>query len=101
MRPRGDSPGEAEGQPAHLAIGSGDLDRAEQMFRRGLEQDPKFTGMRVGLGKTLIKKGRIGEARRELQAVLDEKAPTNPADWALKDAQQARTLLDSIRAKSS
>src|SRR2546430_6477417 len=25
----------------------GDLDRAERMFRRGLEQDPRFTGMRV------------------------------------------------------
>ena len=58
----------------------GNLDRAEQMFRRGLEQDPRFTGLRVGLGKTLVKKGRFAEARRELQAVLDEKAPTNPAD---------------------
>ena len=36
---------------------------------------PKFTGMRVGLAKTLIKKGRIEEARHELQAVLDEKEP--------------------------
>jgi Tetratricopeptide repeat len=79
----------------------GDLDLAEQMFMRGLEQDPKFTGMRVGLGKTLIKKGRITDARRELQAVLEETAPTNPADWALKDAQEARALLESIRSKSS
>ncbi len=79
----------------------GDLDRAEQMFRRGLEQDPRFTGMRVGLGKTLIKKGRIAEARRELQAVLEEKASTNPADWTLKDAPEARALLESTRGKSS
>ena len=79
----------------------GDLDLAEQMFMRGLEQDPKFTGMRVGLGKTLIKKGRITDARRELQVVLEETAPTNPADWALKDAQEARALLESIRSKSS
>lgn len=82
-------------------IFGGDLDRAEQMFRRGLEQDPRFTGMRVGLGRTLLKKGRIAEARRELQAVLEEKAPTNPADWTLKDAQGARALLESIRGKSS
>ncbi len=79
----------------------GDLDLAQQMFMRGLEQDPKFTGMRVGLGKTLIKKGRITDARRELQAVPEETAPTNPADWALKDAQEARALLESIRSKSS
>jgi predicted Zn-dependent protease len=79
----------------------GDLDLAEQMFMRGLEQDPKFTGMRVGLGKTLIRKGRIADAKRELQAVLEEKAPTNPADWALKDGQEARALVASIRSKSS
>jgi tetratricopeptide (TPR) repeat protein len=82
-------------------IFGGDLDRAEQMFRRGLEQDPRFTGLRVGLGKTLFKKGRIAEARRELQAVLEEKTPTNPADWSLKDAREARALLDSISGKSS
>ena len=81
-------------------IFGGDLDRAEQMFRQGLAQDPKFTGLRVGLGKTLIKKGRISEARRELQEVLDETAPTNPADWTLKDASEARALLASIRGKS-
>ena len=75
----------------------GDLDKAEQMFRRGLEQDPKFTGMRVGLAKTLIKKGRIEEARRELQAVLDEQGPRNLADWVMKDARRARELLESIR----
>jgi tetratricopeptide (TPR) repeat protein len=82
-------------------IFGGDLDRAERMFRRGLEQDPAFTGLRVGLGKTLIKKRQIAEARRELQAVLEETAPTNPADWTFKDAREARALLDSIRGKSS
>ncbi|MBI4588387.1 MAG: tetratricopeptide repeat protein [Candidatus Rokubacteria bacterium] len=78
----------------------GDLDKAEEMFRKGLEQDPKFTGMRVGLAKTLIKKGRIAEARRELEAVLDEKEPRNPADWTLKDSREARALLESIKGKS-
>lgn len=74
----------------------GDLDKAEKMFRTGLELDPKFTGMRVGLAKTLIKQGRIADARRELQAVLAEKAPGNLADWTVKDAKQARELLDSM-----
>jgi Tfp pilus assembly protein PilF len=82
-------------------IFGGDLDLAEQMFRRGLEQDPKFTGLRVGLGKTLIKERRIAEARRELEAVLQEEATTNQADWALEDVREARALLDSIRARSS
>ena len=78
----------------------GDLARAERMFRKGLEQDPRFTGMRVGLAKTLIKRGRAPEARRELETVLDERSPSNPADWAVKDAPEARRLLDSLRSTS-
>jgi len=78
----------------------GDLNKAEEMFRKGLELDPKFTGMRVGLAKTLIKKGRTAEAQRELEAVLGEPEPRNPADWTLKDSKEARLLLESIRGKS-
>ncbi len=73
----------------------GDLDKAEAMFRKGLAQDPRFTGMRVGLAKTLIKLGRTTEARRELQAVLAERGPTNPADWAMRDSPEAKQLLES------
>lgn len=78
----------------------GDLDRSERMFRAGLALDPKFTGLRVGLAKTLIKKGRVAEARRELQAVLEERAPANLADWTMKDSRRARELLDSLRGRS-
>ena len=78
----------------------GDLDRAEQLFRKGLEQDPKDTAIRLGLAKTLIKKKRVAEARREIEAILDERAPRNPADWTLKHSKAARALLDSIKAKS-
>lgn len=78
-------------------IAGGDLDRAESMFRTGLGLEPTFTNMRVGLAKTLIRKGRPAEARRELEAVLAEKAPSNPADWTLKDAPEARALLDRLK----
>lgn len=78
----------------------GDLNKAEKMFRKGLELDPKFTAMRVGLSKTLIRQGRITEARRELQAVLDEKEPQNLADWTMKDSKKARELLESIKGRS-
>ena len=78
----------------------GDLQKAEEMFRKGLEQDPHFTAMRVGLGKTLIKLGRVPEAQRELLSVLQEKAPSNPADWALRDTSEARELLESLKSKS-
>jgi tetratricopeptide (TPR) repeat protein len=74
----------------------GDLTKAEEMFRKGLEQDPHFTGLRLGLGKTLVRQGRVSEGRRELQAVLDEKAPRNLADWTVKDATEARAVLATL-----
>ena len=77
----------------------GDLEKAEVMFRKGLALDPRFTELRLGLGKTLIKEGRISEGVRELQAVLDEKAPRYLADWTLKDSPGARRLMDSINAR--
>jgi predicted Zn-dependent protease len=81
------------------ALLGGDLGRAEAMFRRGLELDPTFTGMRVGLAKTLIRQGRLAEARRELDAVLAETRPANPADWTVKDVPDARRLRASIAGK--
>lgn len=78
----------------------GDLDRSEAMFRRGLELDPHYTNMRVALARTLWKKGRTADAQREALAVLDEKAPSNPADWTVKDVPQAKALLEQIKARS-
>ncbi len=60
---------------------------------------PTFTTARVGLARTLAKKGKIADARREAQAVLDEKAPSNPADWTVKDTRDARQLLESLKGK--
>ena len=78
----------------------GDLDRSEAMFRRGLELDPHYTNMRLGLARTLLKKGRTADAHREVLAVLDEKAPSNPADWTMKDVPQAKALLEQIKGRS-
>ena len=75
----------------------GNLQKAEEMFRAGLDQDPRFTAMRIGLAKTLMRQGRLTEARRELPAVLDEKAPRSMAEWVTRDAKEARELLQSIR----
>src|SRR5260370_29261535 len=78
----------------------GDLEKSEAIFRRGLEVDPRFTALRVGLARTLIKRGRIPEARREVQAVLDQKSPGHLADWTLKDAPAAPALLASTAGPS-
>ena len=74
----------------------GSLERAEGHFRKGLGVDPHFTPLRVGLAKVLRKQGRVVDARRELRAVLDEPAPTNPAEWSMRDAPEARALLDAL-----
>ncbi|HWC05317.1 MAG TPA: tetratricopeptide repeat protein [Methylomirabilota bacterium] len=79
------------------AMFGGSLERAEGYFRRGLGLDPHFTALRLGLGKVLRKQGRVAEAQQELRAVLDEAAPTNPAEWSTRDAPQARTLLSGPR----
>ncbi|MBI4390287.1 MAG: hypothetical protein HY575_00205 [candidate division NC10 bacterium] len=53
--------------------------------------------MRVGLARTLLKRGRPAEARQELLAVLEEPAPRNRADWTLTDTRKARALLESLQ----
>ncbi len=78
----------------------GDLARAEAMFRKGLDLDPHFTAMRLGLAKTLVRRGRVADARQELERVLADAAPTNRASFVTQDAPEARKLLDSIRQRS-
>jgi tetratricopeptide (TPR) repeat protein len=82
------------------ALLGGDLAKSEEYFRKGLELSPRYTMLRVGLGKTLIKLGRSDEARKELTAVVEEKAPLNLADWTVKDVPDAKRLLAEI-AKGS
>jgi len=78
------------------ALLGGDLAKSEELFRKGIELDARYTMLRVGLGKTLIKLGRSDEARKELTAVVEEKAPRNPADWTMKDVPEAKRLLAEI-----
>src|SRR3989442_14694835 len=62
--------------------------------REGLEQaagvSPQVDTL-VALARVCFIWGDIGAetAEHELQAVLEEKAPTNPADWTLKDVREA------------
>jgi tetratricopeptide (TPR) repeat protein len=94
--------------PAYVLAGSvyyevpglfgGDLDKSEAMFKKALVLDPRWTGARVGLSRTLVKQGRQAEARREAEAVLAERDPRNPADWTLKDSREAREVLAALRS---
>lgn len=75
----------------------GDRKKAEELWKKGLEIDPHYTILRVDYAKLLIATGRYEDARRELQRVLDEKTPTNRADWTIRDVPRARTLLESVK----
>jgi tetratricopeptide (TPR) repeat protein len=75
----------------------GDRTKAEEHFTKGLEIDPRFTVLRVDLARVYVATGRYAEARRELQRVLNEPAPTLVADWTVKDQPRARQLLESIK----
>jgi len=77
----------------------GDRAKAEEQFRKALQIDPHFTVARVDLARTLIAASRYAEARRELERVLAERAPTNLADWTVKDLPRARELLASIHGR--
>jgi tetratricopeptide (TPR) repeat protein len=80
-------------------LAGGDRARAEGYFKKGLELDPRFTVLRVDLARLYIGEGRYADARQELARVVDERAPTNVADWTVKDVPRARALLESIRDK--
>ncbi|HZF03477.1 MAG TPA: tetratricopeptide repeat protein, partial [Patescibacteria group bacterium] len=80
-------------------IAGGDRARAEDHFKKGLAIDPRFTVLRVDLARLYIATGRYPEARQELTRVLEERAPRIVADWTVKDAPRARTLLESIKDK--
>ncbi|HEY7654360.1 MAG TPA: tetratricopeptide repeat protein [Methylomirabilota bacterium] len=94
---------------AHIMAGSiarelpvvlgGDRKEAEEQFMTARRLDPKLTGARMELAQLYIDMGRYAEARRELQAVLAERAPTDRPRWTLKEAPRARQLLESIRDK--
>ena len=78
----------------------GDRAKAEEHFKKALEVDGHFTAARVDLARLYIMSGRYADARRELQRVISETAPTFVADCTVKDIPRAKELLASIKDKS-
>src|SRR5882672_926315 len=73
----------------------GDRAKAEEHFKKALEVDGRFTAARVDLARLYIASGRHADARRELQRVVNESAPTFVADCTVKDIPRAKELLAS------
>ena len=95
---------------AHIMAGSiarelpvllgGDRKESEEHFKTAQRLDPRLTGVHLELAQLYVNMERYAEARQELQAVLDEKAPTDRPRWTLKEVPRARQMLESIRDKS-
>ena len=95
---------------AHIMAGSiarelplllgGDRRESEGHFKTARRLDPRLTGVRIELAQLYVNMGRYAEARRELQAVLAEKAPTDRPRWTLKEVPRARQMLEAIRDKN-
>jgi tetratricopeptide (TPR) repeat protein len=82
--------------PAFLG---GDRSKAEELYLKARALAPHLTGPRLELAKLYVDQARYEDARRELQGILDERAPADLPRWTLKEAPGARALLESIRDK--
>jgi len=59
---------------AHQALEDGDLDRAEQRFRRVRNLDPGAVEARAGLAEVALRRGNVQAARLEIQGALAAEA---------------------------
>ncbi len=79
------------------AIAGGSVATAEAHFRKALAVAPRYTAIRVGLARVLIRKGQYAGAREQLEAVINERDPAIVADWTVKDLPRAKKLLAEIQ----
>ena len=77
----------------------GDRGKAEAYYKRALEIDPHKTSARIELAELYMDTKRWPEARRELQRVVEESAPTDLPRWTVSEVPRARTLLAGIAAR--
>jgi len=74
----------------------GDRAKAEALFKRALEVDPRQTGARLELARFYLAGKRWPEAQRELQLVVDEQAPADLPRWTVSERPRARALLAEL-----
>jgi tetratricopeptide (TPR) repeat protein len=74
----------------------GDRAKAEALFKRALEIDSHQTGARLELARFYLAGRRWPEAQRELQLVLDERAPSDLPRWTVAEQPRARALLAEL-----
>ena len=79
----------------------GDRAEAEKHYRRAVDLDPRRSRFRLELAEYLIENARPEEARRHVEAVLAETAPSDPLFAALRDRPRAQQLLAELSARAA
>ncbi|TKB76138.1 MAG: tetratricopeptide repeat protein [Nitrospira sp.] len=74
----------------------GDQATAETYLKRAIAADSKFTNARLILAKLYLKQDREGEARVQLQALIDTDHPHYPYAWTTKFKPEAERLLKEL-----
>ena len=91
----------AGGILAHVPrVMGGDRAKAEAHFRRALELDPHKTSARAELAELYLAMKRWADARRELQALLDERTPSDLPRWTTREVPRARALLADLAERA-
>jgi len=70
------------GDLADTYLETGDYAAAEATLRKGLELDPDYIGLRIGLGQALLLQGRAQEALEIYTQIQREYDATNPGRYA-------------------
>jgi predicted Zn-dependent protease len=74
----------------------GDRAKAERLFKRALELDPHQSGGRLELARLYLAMRRWEDARRQLEAVVNEAAPTDLPRWTVSERPRAQALLAEL-----
>jgi hypothetical protein len=80
-------------------LAGGDCARSRRYFEDGLGRAPNLTLLRLELARLDIKEGLYGEARDQLDSLLNTQHPYFAAAFVLNDRPEAESLLTQIRGK--
>jgi hypothetical protein len=75
----------------------GDEKKAQEYLERAIAADGNYTKARILLAKLYKKQGRIGEARKQLEAVIQADRPRYRYAWERQYKPEAERLLQELR----
>ncbi len=75
----------------------GDEKKAQEYLERAIAADGNYTKARILIAKLYKKQGRIGEARKQLEAVIKSDRPRYRYAWERQYKPEAERLLQELR----